>query len=625
MVIDLTGEVVPCCYWSGYGNTGEPLGNTNLNTVDEIWNGDGYRDLRARMASGDLKDHPCGNCMSWRWSNGQFPKFSSPVGFTHESGFCYLARIPESFLDAVKQAGATDPVLVFEGGVALPHAQASHDAIRAEGLGRYSVWGEWLYFSSSDNSDPGLSSRFYELRCGSVVARLDTLQADSESGRNLLLAHREYKAGAVEMQAKPTMISLISTADCNIDCPGCSQNVVRVTKVQHRKETVPDVLAHVPYLIQFIWHGGEPFLIQRFRAFVDNFKTEDNPNLAFGFTSNGMMITAQEAEKLTKFPRLNASVSMDSFAPDTFHKIRAGANYGRVLENVERLVALHDAPRRVFSVGMIICKSNFLELADNLRFAFAHDFGLNLSPVVIYPVVEQLDVFSDFHTQTRGWFDVLAEAESVVAEAKRKGLKSIARVDPTGMVGELRRLLTRAARRYEKTVDVAVRIEDPHDTLKKCARPAIMGYFGDEPVTYAEIAPGQDHYCLRYPAEGFDAAQGMWVHVLHNVMEPGGSLASGKFVPSAFRRNGFFELQATVPHYEGQPRGRNITWANYGETSPEGLHVRHTRDIFRHYTKTYEADIPNPGCVRLLAGEHEPFDLRVNRTLRTLARKVRAS
>ena len=126
------------------------------------------------------------------------------------------------------------------------------------------------------------------------------------------------------------MISFISTADCNIDCPACSQNIVRVTKVQHCPETMTSVLAKVPYLSQFIWHGGEPYLIKRFREFIDNFNLNDNPNLAFGFTSNGTMITEEEAEKLKKFPRINASVSIDSFNPDTFRKIWAGASFDRV-------------------------------------------------------------------------------------------------------------------------------------------------------------------------------------------------------------------------------------------------------------------------------------------------------
>ena len=81
IIIDLTGEVVPCCFWSGYGNFGKPLGNTNANTIDEIWRGEAYRDLRAKMASGNLSDHPSKSCMAYRCTNGTFPKFSWPAGF----------------------------------------------------------------------------------------------------------------------------------------------------------------------------------------------------------------------------------------------------------------------------------------------------------------------------------------------------------------------------------------------------------------------------------------------------------------------------------------------------------------------------------------------------------------
>ena len=39
-----------------------------------------------------------------------------------------------------------------------------HDEIRAQGAGRYSLWGETLYFSASDNSDPRSNGRSYLLR-----------------------------------------------------------------------------------------------------------------------------------------------------------------------------------------------------------------------------------------------------------------------------------------------------------------------------------------------------------------------------------------------------------------------------------------------------------------------------
>jgi len=36
--------------------------------------------------------------------------------------------------------------------------------VRQLGGGRYSVWGNFLYFSSSDNSDPRTNGRVYRLR-----------------------------------------------------------------------------------------------------------------------------------------------------------------------------------------------------------------------------------------------------------------------------------------------------------------------------------------------------------------------------------------------------------------------------------------------------------------------------
>jgi hypothetical protein len=53
---------------------------------------------------------------------------------------------------------------VFEDGVALGPAHALHAEIREQGRGRFSHWRNALYFSTSDNSDPNLNGRKYELR-----------------------------------------------------------------------------------------------------------------------------------------------------------------------------------------------------------------------------------------------------------------------------------------------------------------------------------------------------------------------------------------------------------------------------------------------------------------------------
>jgi sulfatase maturation enzyme AslB (radical SAM superfamily) len=584
MIVDLTGEVVPCCFWSGYGNVGKPLGNTNLNSIDEIWNGAEYQALRRANASGKLEGHPCNQCMAYSWSNGNYPPFTSPIPWRHESGYCYLVEIPESF---IKLAGESlNEAELLENGTPLPFPSGMHDDIRKLGEGRYSVWGRSLYFSTSDNSDPSDNGRSYELNLPHGRIKLQGLVIDSVSGQNILKAREEYREGVEVMSAKPTMISLISTADCNIDCPGCSQNMVRLVRVQHRAETVPDILAHVRYLYQFIWHGGEPYLIKRFRQFVDDFRTEDNPNLAFGFTSNGTMLTANEFGKLQKFPRINASISMDSFNKETFEKIRKGADYDKVLGNVLRAIATYDAPDRVFSVGMIVCKSNFLELPENLKFAIEHDIGLNLSPVVIYPVTEQLDVFENFQLQTKGWQEALDQARSIMQQAVKENRPSVRRVDATGMLAELQSTIDRAHQRYRDYTVLEIIVDDPYNSLSQMIRPGIVLYHAstNEVPAYCELASGAGSYAIQVPY-GYSPQTVYWV-LVHNLIEVAGRVTADWFEPvdksrvtAKFEQHPVRPTHISIPKFVAVHRPKNITFANYGETTPVGLQVKNSTDI----------------------------------------------
>jgi radical SAM protein with 4Fe4S-binding SPASM domain len=62
MVIDSSGAVVPCCYWGAYGNSNPPVGNLSIQSIEEIWNGEGFQRLRDGMANGDLQAAGCDRC-----------------------------------------------------------------------------------------------------------------------------------------------------------------------------------------------------------------------------------------------------------------------------------------------------------------------------------------------------------------------------------------------------------------------------------------------------------------------------------------------------------------------------------------------------------------------------------
>lgn len=98
----------------------------------------------------------------------------APAEIFPETGAAYTARAPSgNFVFRVAGddgAAARSNLRLFEGRTELKPAHATHADIRQKGEGRFSHWGEWLYFSASDGSDPRRNGRTYSL---SVTPTLD--------------------------------------------------------------------------------------------------------------------------------------------------------------------------------------------------------------------------------------------------------------------------------------------------------------------------------------------------------------------------------------------------------------------------------------------------------------------
>src|SRR5262249_8498666 len=202
--------------------------------------------------------------------------------------------------------------------------------------------------------------------------------------------------------------------------------------------------------------------------------------------------------------------------------------------NLRRAMEIHDAPRRVFSVGMIICKSNFLELATNLQYAIEHDLGLNLSPVLVYPLPERLDIFQDFSTETQGWIEVLDHADAVVRLAKSLNRRALQRIDSEGMVRELRAIYEQAKQRYFEAIPLRFTVQDHFESLGKMRRPGIVLYqWWGRIVGYAAIQKQSDDHVMWVPRSELLGGSKLWYPFVHDLFEPLGILAAG---PRRFRR-----------------------------------------------------------------------------------------
>ena len=90
------------------------------------------------------------------------PRFSGVLtDIRHEQGYCHIARLGAR---PMSDRDGRSALVVFEDGQPLPHPHSNRDEIRVRGGGRYSHWGEAVFFSSRDNTDPSCNGRRYTVR-----------------------------------------------------------------------------------------------------------------------------------------------------------------------------------------------------------------------------------------------------------------------------------------------------------------------------------------------------------------------------------------------------------------------------------------------------------------------------
>lgn len=91
-------------------------------------------------------------------------RLCSIIDINHSGGHCFTAPTPD---DAPQGDDLNLPdrsnLRVFEDGIELGPAHSLHDNIFKQGGGRFSHWGRWLIFSSSDGSDPRTNGRSYRM------------------------------------------------------------------------------------------------------------------------------------------------------------------------------------------------------------------------------------------------------------------------------------------------------------------------------------------------------------------------------------------------------------------------------------------------------------------------------
>jgi len=160
---------------------------------------------------------------------------------------------------------------------------------------------------------------------------------------------------------------------CNLSCPSCRTQVIKVSKEDAAKHE--NIGRHI---FQNIFSkpssqrihlipggGGEVFASPMIQNFLGHLNLKDFPNIAISLHSNGLM-----AEK--NWHRIEhiesaivaITVSVDAAKPDTYEKIRRGGKWPDILKSLEFLKNKKDTLGFKFNTRMIVQQSNFQEILE---------------------------------------------------------------------------------------------------------------------------------------------------------------------------------------------------------------------------------------------------------------------
>ncbi len=257
----------------------------------------------------------------------------------HGEGHCFLYH--------VKDLGLYDRIHLFENVITLGPINNDHSMIRDIGGGIFSPWGDYLYFSSSDGSNPLTNGRRYRL--------------------SAYVTPEEEK-----VLKKPRTLHLNLTLRCNLHCRICRpEDFQPGTNSSLSKEVIDKVINEAfDSLTQLRLDSGGELLLSPHLPYVLQEATKRN--IPMFISSNGTMMSREKAEMLCNSSLSNIQISLDSADKETLEWIRRGAKFEAVICGAENIVAARQKykktkPRIEFHAALL--QQNLKQLPDLIRLA----------------------------------------------------------------------------------------------------------------------------------------------------------------------------------------------------------------------------------------------------------------
>ncbi len=190
------------------------------------------------------------------------------------------------------------------------------------------------------------------------------------------LADRTYREKRAKLTSMPKMMEFEISNVCNLECTMC--NGFFSSSIRRNREELPPLVSpydyvfvrqletFIPFLVEAKFLGGEPFLINRYYEIWD-LTIRLNPKIRISITTNGTVLNNRVRDVLEK---INAHIimSIDSLEKESYERIRKGADFGSVMENLQWFRDYTVERKTSLTVALCPMQQNWREIPAVLDF-----------------------------------------------------------------------------------------------------------------------------------------------------------------------------------------------------------------------------------------------------------------
>ena len=212
-----------------------------------------------------------------------------------------------------------------------------------------------------------------------------------EIGRRRILNSRSV----IAQPPKYYHIGLIT--QCNLTCRMCPVHAI-TSKPNSRGARIDSTLLeqalsgldkYAPYIKRIgLTDFGEPFLYPEIFEVIDQIHRVC-PTVAIHLTTNGTLLSEPLIERILSSHLSDIAISLDAGTKSTYERIRIGSNFGKVVDNVQKLVEMRKLKGNKFpriSANFVLLRSNIHDLPEFVRLSkfIGVDHISTVSPMGIF-------------------------------------------------------------------------------------------------------------------------------------------------------------------------------------------------------------------------------------------------